>query len=106
MKKVLVKAKVATLLALAPVFAMAQGNTGIQAGAQAITQATADLQSYFEPVVGLVYIIAAIVGVMGAYRIYSKIQSGDQDVQKSVVGWIGSFLFLLATATVLQAVFF
>lgn len=85
--------------------ALAQ-NPGIQAGAQAIQQASSDLQAYFEPVTTLIYIIAALVGLFGGFRIYSKWQNGDQDVQKSAIGWVGAVLFLLSIAAVLQAVFF
>ena len=86
-------------------FVLAQ-NPGIQAGAQAIQQASSDLQAYFEPVTTLIYIIAALVGLFGGFRIYSKWQNGDQDVQKSAIGWVGAVLFLLSIAAVLQAVFF
>ncbi len=92
-----------SLLTGVPGFAQ---NPGIQAGAQAIQQASADLQAYFEPVTTLVYIIAALVGLFGGFRIYSKWQNGDQDVQKNAIGWVGAVLFLLAIAAVLQAVFF
>ncbi|WP_373514086.1 DUF4134 domain-containing protein [Persicitalea sp.] len=81
-------------------------NPGIAAGAQAIQQASSDLQAYFEPVTTLIYIIAALVGLFGGFRIYSKWQNGDQDVQKSAIGWVGAVLFLLSIAAVLQAVFF
>ncbi|WP_439554731.1 DUF4134 family protein [Dyadobacter sp.] len=85
---------------------LAQGNAGIQAGAAAIQQATTDLQAYFEPVTTLIYVIAALVGLFGGFRIYSKWQNGDQDVQKHAIGWVGAVLFILAIAAVLQAVFF
>ncbi|SEJ74581.1 protein of unknown function [Dyadobacter sp. SG02] len=98
-------AAVAGLFLFAPAVSFAQ-NAGIQAGATAIEQATTDLQAYFEPVTRLIYIIAAIVGLWGGFKIYSKWQAGDQDVQKTAVGWVGSLLFLLAVAAVLQAVFF
>lgn len=91
------------MLTVIPSFAQ---NPGIQAGAQAIQQASADLQAYFEPVTTLIYIIAALVGLFGGFRIYSKWQNGDQDVQKNAIGWVGAVLFLLAIAAVLQAVFF
>ncbi len=91
------------LISLGAAFAQ---NPGIQAGAQAIAQASSDLQAYFEPVTTLIYIIAALVGLFGGFRIYSKWQNGDQDVQKSAIGWVGAVLFLLSIAAVLQAVFF
>lgn len=79
---------------------------GIGAGVQVLTQTTRDLQDYFRPMTTVMYVIAAIVGIFGAFRIYSKMQAGDQDVQKSAVNWGGSVLFLLAFAAILQAVFF
>ena len=81
-------------------------NPGIARGAQALNAAATDLQQYFEPVTTIIYVIAAVVGVVGGYRVYSKMQNGDQDVQKAAVGWAGSFLFLLSVAAVLKAAFF
>lgn len=79
---------------------------GIGAGVQVLTQTTKQLQDYFRPMTTVMYVIAAIVGIFGAFRIYSKMQAGDQDVQKSAVNWGGSVLFLLAFAAILEAVFF
>jgi hypothetical protein len=79
---------------------------GIGAGVIALTETTSQLQDYFRPLTTVVYVIAAIVGIFGGFRIYSKMQSGDQDVQKSFVSWGGSVMFILAVAAILQAVFF
>jgi hypothetical protein len=106
MRKFAGKTAVAISLIMVPWGSVLAQNPGIQAGAQAIQQASADLQAYFEPVTTLVYIIAALVGLFGGFRIYSKWQNGDQDVQKNAIGWVGAVLFLLAIAAVLQAVFF
>ena len=81
-------------------------NAGIQRGAQVIDQQAAALQAYFTPVTTIIYVIAAIVGLVGGFRIYSKWQNGDQDTQNAAVGWMGAILFILAIAATLQAVFF
>lgn len=81
-------------------------NAGIQRGAQVIDQQATALQAYFQPVTTIIYVIAAIVGLVGGFRIYSKWQNGDQDTQKAAVGWMGAILFILAIAATLQAVFF
>jgi hypothetical protein len=81
-------------------------NAGIQRGAQVIDQQATALQAYFTPVTTIIYVIAAIVGLVGGFRIYSKWQNGDQDTQKAAVGWMGAILFILAIAATLQAVFF
>lgn len=109
MHKINVRVRIALLTMLAGTvsfLAEAQTVNGIAAGARAINTATTELKTYFAPVVTLVYVIAAIIGVVGGFRIYNKWQNGDQDVQKAAVGWIGSILFLLAIAAILQAVFF
>ena len=53
-------------------------NPGIQRGAQVIEQQATALQAYFQPVTTVIYVIAAIVGLIGGFRIYSKWQNGDR----------------------------
>lgn len=83
--------------------ALAQG--GITAAKDGITNATRDLTSLFEPVTLLVYVIAAIMGLYGGFKVYSKMQSGDQDAQKSAMGWVGASIFLVSVNAILRAFF-
>jgi hypothetical protein len=109
MKRFTQPGRVLALLLLTTTITLAQNvdqTRGIGAGVAALTETTRQLQDYFRPVTTVIYVIAAIVGVFGGFRIYSKMQSGDQDVQKSAVNWGGSVMFLLAVAAILQAVFF
>ncbi|WP_041259697.1 DUF4134 domain-containing protein [Fibrella aestuarina] len=109
MKRFTIAGRGLLLTMLSATFTLAQNvdqTKGIGAGVQVLTQTTRDLQDYFRPMTTVMYVIAAIVGIFGAFRIYSKMQAGDQDVQKSAVNWGGSVLFLLAFAAILQAVFF
>jgi hypothetical protein len=94
------------MLATVPLTQLNAQNPGIQRGAQVIDQQATALQAYFQPVTTIIYVIAAIVGLVGGFRIYSKWQNGDQDTQKAAVGWMGAILFILAIAAILQAVFF
>ena len=105
MKKLFRVASAATLLCIPFASALAQQAAGIQRGVQAIQTTTSELKTYFDPVVILIYVVAAVTAVIGGYRVFSKWQSGDQDVQKGAMGWVGSILFLLATAALLRAVF-
>lgn len=105
MKKLVYRSFAVASLSLPFASVMAQQAQGIQRGVQAIQATTTDLKTYFDPVVILIYVVAAVTGVIGAYRIYAKWQNGDQDVQKSAMGWVGSILFLLAIAALLKAVF-
>ncbi|RZJ62680.1 MAG: DUF4134 domain-containing protein [Hymenobacter sp.] len=83
--------------------ALAQG--GLNAGKQGIQDATTAITGYFDPATLLIYAIAAIVGLVGAVKVFSKWNSGDQDTQKSAMGWFGSCIFLAVVATVLRAFF-
>lgn len=60
---------------------------------------------YFEPAVSLVYGAAAIVGLIGAIRVYGKFSSGDPDTARSASAWFGSCIFLVVCATVLKSFF-
>jgi len=76
----------------------AQGAAGIDAGAS-------ELATYIDPVANLILIIGAIVGLVGGVRCYIKWNSGDNDVQKSVMGWVGSCVFLLVVGVIVKAMF-
>lgn len=83
--------------------ALAQG--GLNAGKQGIQDATTAIAGYFDPATLLIYAIAAVAGLIGGFKVFSKWQSGDQDTQKSAMGWFGSCIFLAVVATVLRAFF-
>jgi len=84
---------------------LAQAQGGLNAGKQGIQDATTAIAGYFDPATLLIYAIAAIVGLVGAVKVFSKWNSGDQDTQKSAMSWFGSCIFLVVVATVLRAFF-
>ncbi|QIL78333.1 DUF4134 domain-containing protein [Hymenobacter sp. HDW8] len=90
----------AVLLLATATSSLAQGN-----GAAGIQEATAQVTSYFEPGTTLIYAIGAVVGLVGAVKVFSKWNSGDQDTQKVATSWFGSCIFLVVVATVLRAFF-
>lgn len=99
--KVAIKKNHVAFAAMALLFsanAMAQG-------AQGIDMAAAELDSYVEPVSNLILAIGAVVGLIGGVRVYIKWNSGDQDVQKAIMGWFGSALFLVLVGVVIRAFF-
>ncbi len=63
------------------------------------------VNSYFVPLTRLLYGIAAVLGLVGAIRVYQKFSSGDPDVGKTCAAWIGSCLFMVVAATVLRSFF-
>jgi len=74
------------------------GTTGINA-------ATSSLTSYIDPVSTLTLAIGAVVGIIGGVRVYIKWNSGDQDINKEIMGWGGSCLFLVLVSVVIKAFF-
>src|ERR1700760_4642766 len=87
------------LLAFCPVFVFAQG------GVTGLTTATSTLQTYVDPASNIALVIGGIVGIVGAIRVYSKWNSGDQDINKELMGWGGSCVFLVVSALVIKSFF-
>jgi CBS domain containing-hemolysin-like protein len=84
---------------------ISQAQNDIAAGAQALQALTGDLEAYLDPVTTVVYIIAAILGIIGAIRVYSGWQAGKDNAWAAASLWIGACLFLLIANTLLRAFF-
>ncbi|WP_317130129.1 DUF4134 domain-containing protein [Pedobacter hiemivivus] len=76
-----------------------------QGGTTGINAATSSLTSYVDPVSSLTLAIGAVVGIIGGVRVYIKWNSGDQDINKELMGWGGSCLFLVLVSVVIKAFF-
>lgn len=91
-----------SILLLAGVFyqysLFAQGQQGLQA-------ATNELKGYYDDMSNLILAIGALVGLLGGIRCYTKWNTGDQDVMKSVMGWGGACVFLIIVGVVIKAFF-
>lgn len=81
----------------------AQG--GAAGGTAGIQDATTQVTNYFDPLTKLMYAIGAVLGLIGAIKVYSKWNAGDQDTQKTAVSWFGSMIFLVLVATVVRSFF-
>lgn len=90
---------IAIVLTLTELEVMAQdGNAGIN-------QANTMVRSYYATGTSLMYAIGAILGLIGAVKVYQKWVSGDQDTGKSASAWFGGCVFLVVVATVIKAFF-
>lgn len=89
-----------TLLLIATaITAYAQdGNAGIQ-------EATTQVKGYFDTGTELMYAIGAIVGLVGAIKVFKKWNDGEHDTGKVASSWFGSCIFLVVVATVLKSFF-
>ena len=94
-----------TLFALLLTSQLLYAQTGGGGGTAGIQSATTQVTSYFDPMTKLMYAIGAVLGLVGAIKVYSKWNSGDQDTQKTAVSWFGSMIFLVIVATVVRSFF-
>jgi len=76
-----------------------------QDGNAGISEATNKVRSYFSTGTDLMYAIGAIVGLVGAVKVYQKWNGGEHDTGKVASAWFGSCVFLVVVATVLQSFF-
>lgn len=91
----------ATLLA----FLLLQATLYGQDGNAGINEANTQVRSYFESGTNLMYAIGAILGLIGAVKVYQKWNSGDHDTGKVAAAWFGSCVFLVVVTTVIRAFF-
>jgi len=76
-----------------------------QDGNSGITAATTQVKSYFATGTSLMYAIGAIVGLVGAIKVFKKWNDGEHDTGKVASSWFGSCIFLVVVATVLKSFF-
>lgn len=74
------------------------GNAGIQ-------EATNKVKGYFDTGTDLMYAIGAVVGIIGAVKVFNKWNAGEPDTNKVAAAWFGSCIFLVIVATVLKSFF-
>lgn len=98
------QAKSVVLLAATVMFSIcsqaqeADGNAGID-------EATNMVKGYFDSGTNLMYAIGAIVGLVGAIKVYQKWSNGHPDTGSTAAAWFGSCVFLVVVATVLKSFF-
>jgi len=99
MKQQCRKVRILVVMLIIAVAAGAQdGNAGIQ-------DANNKVRSYFQSGTQLMYAIGAIVGLIGAVKVYNKWNAGDHDTGKVAAAWFGSCVFLVVVVTVIRAFF-
>ena len=88
------------LMLPASLASFAQGN-----GMAGISEATNMVTSYFNPLTKLIFAVAAVLGLVGGVRVYSKFNSGDPDASKSATALFLACVFLVIVGTVLRSFF-
>jgi hypothetical protein len=88
----------AALALLATALYAQDGNAGIN-------EANTKVRSYFQSGTNLMYAVGAILGLIGAVKVYQKWNSGDHDTGKVAAAWFGSCVFLVVVTTVIRSFF-
>jgi len=94
-----------SLVTLLTLSTMGSANGQTADGNAGINQANTFVRSYFDSGVNLVYAIGALVGLIGAIKVYQKWNHGDHDTGKVAAAWFGSCIFLVIVAMVLKSFF-
>ncbi len=76
-----------------------------QDGLAGINEANQKVRSYFDAGTQLMYAIGALLGLIGAVKVYQKWNAGDPDTGKVAAAWFGSCVFLVVVATVIKSFF-
>lgn len=90
-----------SIMALLIVSSIAYGQDGV-AGIQ---EANTKVRGYFDVGCNLMYAVGAILGLIGAVRVYQKWSNGHPDTGSTAAAWFGSCVFLVVVATVLKSFF-
>ena len=76
----------------------ADGNNGI-------SQANTLIRGYFDTATQLMYGVGAILGLIGAVRVYQLWNAPHGEASRAAAGWFGSMIFLAVVATVIRSFF-
>ena len=76
-----------------------------QDGNAGINEANTKVRGYFDSGTNLMYAVGALLGLIGAVKVYQKWNAGDPDTGKVAAAWFGSCVFLVVVATVIKSFF-
>lgn len=93
------------MLGIAIALTLTELNVMAQDGNAGINDANTKVRSYFQSGTNLMYAVGAILGLIGAIKVYQKWNAGDPDTGKVAAAWFGSCVFLVVVVTVIKAFF-
>ena len=74
-------------------------------GNQGLTQANTMVRGYYDTAVNLMFAIGAILGIVGAIKVFSQWIRGDERMGHTAAMWFGACIFLVVVATVIKSFF-
>ncbi len=105
MKKVIKQLQTKLAVALGLFLSGALANTAKADGVAGINAAGSELATYLDPLATLGLGIGACVGLIGGVRVFILWNSGERDINKELMGWFGSCIFLVLVSVVIKAFF-
>ena len=94
-----------TRFVLGALLAAALVNNAKADGVTGINAAGSELATYLDPISTLILAIGAVVGLIGGVRVFILWNSGERDINKELMGWFGSCIFLVLVSVVIKAFF-
>jgi hypothetical protein len=104
-KKIVVKRWHALALMAVDIFLFNTANAQTADGNNGISQANTMVRSYFDTATQLMYAVGAILGLIGALRVYQLYGSHNGEATKAAAAWFGSCIFLVVVSTVIRSFF-
>jgi hypothetical protein len=74
-------------------------------GNQGLTQANTMVRGSYDTATNLMFAIGAILGIVGAIRVFSMWIRGDERMGHTAAMWFGACIFLVVVATVIKSFF-
>lgn len=76
-----------------------------QDGLSGINEANQRVRSYFSAGAQLMYAVGAVLGLIGAVKVFAKWNDGSPETSKVAAAWFGSLIFLVVVVTIIQSFF-
>jgi hypothetical protein len=99
------KRRIFIIVSMSLVTTVANLRLHAQDGVAGINEANSKVRGYFGVGCNLMYAVGAILGLIGAIRVYQKWSAGHPDTGSTAAAWFGSCVFLVVVATVLKSFF-
>jgi len=74
-------------------------------GNQGLSQANTMVRGYYDTATNLMFAIGAILGIVGAIRVFSMWINGEPHMGKVAAMWFSACIFLVVVATVIKSFF-
>ena len=84
-----------TLASLLTFYECLIAQSGITSGVAALNEATSEIKSFYDPLKKFLWIMAGILGIVGAVKVYAKIQGKDPESSKHAMSFVLGAIALL-----------